>query len=130
MKLQPISYHESPLLGFNRYYLGISPPLSAYTYLFSANTIEGVRELGFPDFFRVELAILKVIAAILLLIPKLPLMVKDWTYAGTGLFLITAVVAHLAHKDSPLLLVVVGVLMLQQSRAIALTPLHQMAKLA
>ncbi len=84
--------------------------LSSYTYVFSESTIAGVRELGFPDFFRVELAVLKVIAAILLLLPQVPLQLKEWAYAGVGLFLITAFVAHAAHKD-PILINAVNVLL-------------------
>ena len=79
--------------------------LSSYSYLFSKPTIEGVRDLGFPDFFRIQLAILKIIAVILLMIPLIPLQIKEWTYAGVGLFLITAIIAHLKHKDSVLILI-------------------------
>ncbi|MDW7694805.1 DoxX family protein [Flammeovirgaceae bacterium SG7u.111] len=73
---------------------------SAFTYIFSQATIEGVRELGFPDFFRIELAVLKIIGVIVLLLPNIPTQMKEWAYAGFGLFLITAFVAHIAHKDS------------------------------
>ncbi|WP_343488430.1 DoxX family protein [Allomuricauda sp. d1] len=73
---------------------------SAYTYLFQKAVIDGVRELGFPDFFRIQLAALKIIAVVLLLLPNAPLYAKEWAYAGVGLFLLTALVAHIAHKDS------------------------------
>ncbi|MFS4494617.1 DoxX family protein [Maribacter sp. 2308TA10-17] len=72
---------------------------SAYGYLFSKPMIDGVKELGFPDHFRIQLAILKVIAVVIILIPQIPLQVKDWAYAGIALFLLTAIVAHTAHKD-------------------------------
>lgn len=78
--------------------------LSAYSYIFNTNTIEGLKELGFPDFFRIQLVILKVIAAILLILPVVPLRVKEWAYAGVGLFLLTALTAHLVHKDSFLII--------------------------
>jgi hypothetical protein len=74
--------------------------LSAYTYLFNKNTMDGVRALGFPDFFRVQLAVLKIAAAFMLLVPVIPFYCKEWAYAGVGLFLLTAIVAHIAHKDS------------------------------
>lgn len=80
--------------------------LSSYTYLFNKTTIEGIRDLGFPDFFRVQLAVLKIIATFLIMIPIIPIQIKEWGYAGVGLFLITAFVAHLKHKDS------VGILIL------------------
>ena len=72
---------------------------SAYTYLFSKPTMDGVKSLGFPDHFRIELAVLKIIGAILLVTPQIPMQVKEWAYAGIALFLITAIVAHAAHKD-------------------------------
>lgn len=88
--------------------------LSSYTYLFNNATIEGVKELGFPDYFRIQLAILKIVAALLILLPVVPLQVKEWAYAGVGLFFITAIVAHVAHKDSIVItiinLVLIGLL--------------------
>ncbi len=74
--------------------------LSSYTYFFSKTTIEGLKELGFPNFFRIQLGILKLIAAILLIVPNIPIILKEWSYAGVSLFFITALVAHIAHKDS------------------------------
>ena len=63
--------------------------------------------LGFPDFFRIQLAILKLMAICILLIPQMPMQVKKWAYAGVGLFFITAIVAHVAHKD-PIIITVVN----------------------
>ena len=72
---------------------------SAYTYVFNQAAIDGVRELGFPDFFRIQLAVLKIIAVLVLVIPQIPIQIKEWAYAGIGLFFLTAIVAHTAHKD-------------------------------
>lgn len=74
--------------------------VSAATYLLHMATIEGVRDLGFPDFFRIELAVLKLLAAAILLTPLIPVQIKEWAYAGVALFLITAIIAHYAHGDS------------------------------
>ena len=76
---------------------------SAFTYFFHKNTIDGVRELGFPDFFRIQLAILKLVAVAVLLLPQVPMQAKEWAYAGVGLFYLTAIVAHMAHGDSVLI---------------------------
>ena len=84
--------------------------LSSYTYFFSEATIQGVRDLGFPDFFRIQLGILKIMAAILLVLPNIPVSIKEWAYAGVGLFLLTAFVAHIAHRDSVMMLVLLLVL--------------------
>lgn len=84
--------------------------MSGYTYFFSKSTIQGLKDLGFPDFFRVQLGIMQLIAAVVLLLPNLPFYVKDWTYAGVGFFLITAAVAPIAHNDSFVLLILLGAL--------------------
>lgn len=73
---------------------------SSYSYLFNKGTIDGIRELGFPNFFRIQLAVLKLIALVILVFPQVPIQIKEWAYAGSGLFFITAIVAHTAHKDS------------------------------
>ncbi len=80
--------------------------LSAYSYFFHAATIEGVRELGFPDHFRLQLGVLKVLAAVVLVMPWVPSQAKEWAYAGVALFIVTAIVAHTAHEDSWVLTVV------------------------
>jgi len=82
--------------------------VSAMTYLFHKGTIDGVKELGFPDSFRTQLAILKIIGALMLILPQVPLQVKEWAYAGIALFYITAIVAHTAHGD-PIALSLVSV---------------------
>lgn len=83
---------------------------SAYSYLYSKPTIQGVRDLGFPDFFRIQLAIMKVLAVIVLLLPMVPLRFKEWAYVGAGLFFVTAIVAHVAHKD-PVVISLINVLL-------------------
>jgi len=84
--------------------------LSSYSYFFSESAINGIRDLGFPDYFRVQLGILKLIAVFVLLIPNVPTFVKEWGYAGAGLFLLTAIVAHIAHRDSSMILILLLVL--------------------
>lgn len=85
---------------------------SSYTYIFSKVTIEGIRDLGFPDHFRLQLAVLKVIAVIVLLIPQIPIPQKEWAYVGIGLFFITAIVAHTAHKD-PFFITLINLVLLE-----------------
>ncbi|WP_298313697.1 DoxX family protein [uncultured Aquimarina sp.] len=72
---------------------------SAYTYMFHKPTIQGVKILGFPDHFRIQIAVLKIIALVVIIIPQFPIQVKEWAYVGVILFFITAIVAHTAHKD-------------------------------
>jgi len=42
---------------------------SAYGYLFQKAMIDGVKALGFPDHFRIMLAVMKVLAVIALMLP-------------------------------------------------------------
>ncbi|GHA27186.1 hypothetical protein GCM10007103_05720 [Salinimicrobium marinum] len=43
---------------------------------------EGIRHLGYPEYFGIMLTICKVLGAIVLIMPKLPKRLKEWTYAG------------------------------------------------
>jgi DoxX-like family len=56
--------------------------------------------LGFPAYFRVELSWAKVLGVVLLLAP-VPAWIKEWAYAGFGITLASALLAHLAVGDGP-----------------------------
>jgi putative oxidoreductase len=58
-----------------------------------------LRMLGFPDYFRIELVILKVIGATVLLVPFTPLRVKEWVYAGFIITMVSALIAHISTGD-------------------------------
>jgi len=45
---------------------------------------EGIRALGYPDYFGVILAIFKVCGTLILMIPAFPPRIKEWAYAGFG----------------------------------------------
>lgn len=57
--------------------------------------IEGIRHLGFPDYFRVELALGKILGDLLLVLPMVPARLKEWAYVGFGISLISAIIGHL-----------------------------------
>jgi DoxX-like protein len=61
--------------------------------------IDGIRHLGFPDYFRVELAMGKIIGGIILLVPMIRGRLKEWTYAAFGITFISAAIGHLAVGD-------------------------------
>jgi len=71
---------------------------SAYAYLTSSEAKEGFHHIGFPDYFRIEPAIAKILGVIALLAP-VPARVKEWAYAGFGINLISAAIAHAAIGD-------------------------------
>lgn len=72
---------------------------SAYSYFTSSEVKQGFQHLGFPDYFRVELAIAKILGAIMLVVP-IKGQVKEWAYAGFTVTFISAFIAHTASGDS------------------------------
>lgn len=73
---------------------------SAYAYLADPAVRVECHRLGFPDYFRVELAVAKLLGVVALLLPPLLPRLKDWTYAGFTILLVSAVIAHLASGES------------------------------
>lgn len=71
---------------------------SGTLYFVSEAAAQTFADLGFPDYFRVELGIAKIAGAFALLIP-LPRWIKEWTYAGFTISFISAIIAHLAAGD-------------------------------
>ncbi|RFM25662.1 DoxX family protein [Deminuibacter soli] len=57
--------------------------------------IDGIHHMGFPDYFRIELSIGKIIGGILLIVPAVPARLKEWAYVGFGITFISAAVGHL-----------------------------------
>lgn len=55
-------------------------------------------QLGFPDYFRIELGVAKMAGAVALVTP-VPRVVKEWTYAGFTISFFSAFVAHIAVGD-------------------------------
>ena len=72
---------------------------SAYAYLTQDAMLQAFRHLGYPDYFRVELAYGKLIGAILLIAP-VSARIKEWVYAGFIITLLSAFIAHSASGDS------------------------------
>src|SRR5262249_56134203 len=55
--------------------------------------VEGFRHLGFPQHLRLVLGVAKPAAAIVLLLPGLPLL-KEWAYTGVAFAWTMAFIAH------------------------------------
>lgn len=73
---------------------------TAYAQLVLPQVAEAFTRLGFPDYFRVQLAWAKFLGVVILLAPA-PVWMKEWTYAGFGITLSSAVIGHLAVGDGP-----------------------------
>ena len=73
---------------------------TAYAQLRLPQVAEMFTHLGFPDYFRVELAWAKLLGVVLLLAP-VPTRLKEWAYAGFAITLGSALIAYLAVGDGP-----------------------------
>lgn len=68
-------------------------PLSALIFAPSAATA-GTVYLQYPEYFAYVIIAFKVSGSILLVIPRLPRPLKEWTYAGFGFNFICATISH------------------------------------
>src|SRR4051812_19216659 len=73
---------------------------TAYAQLRLPQVAEAFTHLGFPDYFRVELSLAKLLGVALMLLP-VPPRLKEWAYAGFAIDLGSAIIAHLAAGDGP-----------------------------
>jgi uncharacterized membrane protein YphA (DoxX/SURF4 family) len=71
---------------------------SATMYFISPQMAQTFEHLGFPDYFRIELGIAKIIGVLLLLAPFSGRL-KEWVYAGFTINMISAGIAHVAAGD-------------------------------
>lgn len=55
---------------------------------------EGLRHLGYPEYFGVFFVVFKVLGALSLIIPQIPPRVKEWAYAGFAIDFISASISH------------------------------------
>jgi hypothetical protein len=73
---------------------------TAYAQLRLPQVAEAFTHLGFPDYFRVELSLAKLLGVVLLLAP-VPARLREWAYAGFAITLSSALIAHLSVGDGP-----------------------------
>jgi uncharacterized membrane protein YphA (DoxX/SURF4 family) len=71
---------------------------SAYSYLTNPQMAAAFKHLGYPDYFRIELAIAKLIGVILLIVPFAGRL-KEWVYAGFTIVFISAFISHSSSGD-------------------------------
>src|SRR4029434_4218688 len=88
----------------------IVPLLAAFAYLTtSPEAGENSGHMEYPQQWRVLLGVAKRAGAIVLLLPRLP-MLKEWAYAGFTFLWIAATVAHYLAGDKPLFLLPVALI--------------------
>jgi hypothetical protein len=71
---------------------------STYSYLTKDEMRQAFHHLGYPDYFRIELAVAKFIGAVFLLVP-VGARIKEWIYAGFAVTFISAFIAHTVAED-------------------------------
>ena len=79
--------------------IGAMMLFSAFGYLTNETMKAGFVHLGFPAYFRVELAIAKIIGVLVLLISISPKEIKDMAYVGFAITFISAFIAHTSSGD-------------------------------
>src|SRR5262249_21546530 len=73
---------------------------TAYAQLSLPQVAAAFTHLGFPAYFRLELALAKLLGIIVLLAP-VPSRLKEWAYAGFAITLVSALIAHVSVGDGP-----------------------------
>ena len=79
--------------------IGAMMLFSAFGYLTNETMKAGFIHLGFPAYFRVELAIAKIIGVLVLVIPIIPKEIKDMAYVGFAITFISAFIALTSSGD-------------------------------
>jgi len=59
-----------------------------------------IHRLGFPAYFGLELDICKIVGAVIILVPAIPAMFREWAYVAFGILLLSASLGHLL-ADGP-----------------------------
>jgi len=72
--------------------------MSVFMYLTAPQVKAGFAHLGYPDYFRVELAIAKFLGVIALLAPVKG-RIKEWAYFGFFACFVSAFIAHTTVGD-------------------------------
>jgi len=71
---------------------GVMPALTSQSELAK----EGIKHLGYPEYFGNALVVFKILGVLALVIPSIPKNVKEWAYAGFGFDFIFASISHFA----------------------------------
>lgn len=69
---------------------GVMPALTSQSELAK----EGIRHLGYPEYFGNALVIFKILGVLILIIPQMPKRLKEWAYAGFTFDFIFAMISH------------------------------------
>lgn len=65
-------------------------------YFINPLVAKEIENMGFPDYFRIELGAAKLIGATILIVPLFSNRIKEWAYAGFTIVFISAIIAHIS----------------------------------
>lgn len=74
-------------------FIGVISILGGIGLLTLSGAIGFLQIMGFPHYFRIELAIFKMLGGLALLLPGLPRKIKEWAYAGLFINITSAIIA-------------------------------------
>ncbi|MDD2793467.1 MAG: DoxX family protein [Sediminibacterium sp.] len=89
MKKEKTIYWISTILIF--LFEGVMPALTSQTEMAK----EGIRHLGYPEYFGVALTVFKVVGSIILIVPQFPAALKRFAYAGFVYDFVFASISHM-----------------------------------
>lgn len=69
---------------------GVMPLLTSTSELAK----EGIRHLGYPEYFGNALVVFKILGVLALVIPRVPARLKEWAYAGFAFNFAFATISH------------------------------------
>ncbi len=69
---------------------GVMPALTSHLELAK----EGIRHLGYPEYFGNALVVCKILGVLALVVPRVPARMKEWAYAGFAFNFIFATISH------------------------------------
>ena len=69
---------------------GVMPALTSQTELAK----EGIRHLGYPEYFGNALIVFKILGVLAIVIPQVSKRVKEWAYAGFAFDFLFAAISH------------------------------------
>ena len=90
MKTTKIIFWTTTILIF--LFEGVMPALTSQTELAK----EGIKHLGYPEYFGNALVVFKILGVLALIIPQVPARIKERAYAGFAFDFIFASISHFA----------------------------------
>jgi DoxX-like family len=79
--------------------IGAMMLMSTFMHFTNPEVAAQFRQIGFQDWFRIELGAAKFLGAVTLLIPAVPMRFKTWAYVGFGITFISAALMHFSNGD-------------------------------